>query len=180
MVLAGRDLARLGELHTALGADGVEAAVARVDVTDDAAVASVVAAIELGWTSRSTTSPTHPPTPLAELDLADFDRVLAVSLRGVAVAMKFESRRPPRRGCDRERRLVGRAGRGAGHVWLRGREARRHRADPGTAALDYASRGIRVNAVAPGPIESGSDERTGSSPNPDRPVRAPREDGYRS
>ncbi len=84
-----------------------------------------------------------------------WDFVLGVNLRGVlavthAVLPGMQERRS---GCDRQRRLRGRARRLAGLRGLLGREGRRDRLHQGDRAR-VGALPRALNAVAPGPIET--------------------------
>ncbi|MGN6169241.1 MAG: SDR family NAD(P)-dependent oxidoreductase [Solirubrobacteraceae bacterium] len=169
VAVAARDAEALDRLAEELGRGDGQALALPADVSDPAAVAETVERTveefgRLDFACNNAAGGGHPPTPLAEVPIEAFDSMQAVSLRGIFLSMRAEIPAIINSGGGAIVNVSSTAGmQGVGG--LASYVAAKHGVEGLTkvAALDYGSVGVRVNALAPGPILTDNLKRAGAA-----------------
>ncbi|GAB2826855.1 glucose 1-dehydrogenase [Actinocorallia aurea] len=168
VVVAGRGPDPLTETVRLVEAEGGRADAVTADVTDGADVARLVAttvARHGGLHVAFNNAGIFAAGPLADLDEATWDRVLAVNVTGVFLAMKHQ--------------MAHMRGNGGGVIVNTASNLGAHKRAPGlgayaaskaavsaltrAAALEGIADGIRVNAISPGPFDTSMSLRPGET-----------------
>jgi NAD(P)-dependent dehydrogenase (short-subunit alcohol dehydrogenase family) len=169
VALAARDADSLERVAEEIVAAGGRALAVPTDVSEPSAIENLVArtVAEFGGLDiafNNAAGGGHPPTPLTDVAVDDFDSALAINLRGTFLCMRYEIAAMLERGGGAIVNMASTAGLEA-VGGLAAYVSSKHGIVGLTkvAALEYAARGIRVNVVAPGPILTDQLARAGEA-----------------
>jgi 3-oxoacyl-[acyl-carrier protein] reductase len=164
VVVAGRDAGTLEATAGAIRAAGGTALACRADVSDESAVASLVAQVEdrLGRIGMLVNNAAVTATggigfvPAVEMATAEWQRVLDVNLTGTFLVSREVGRRMRQDGNGAIVNLSS-VHAHVPHALTPHYDASKAATEALTRsmALDLGPSGVRVNAVAPGPVETG-------------------------
>ena len=167
VVVAARTTDALEDLVGEITAHGGQALAVPTDVTDEGAVARLVdrtldAFGRLDAAVNNAAGAGPMPTPLAEITVDDFDKSVSVGIGGLFLCLKHQIPAMLASGGGAIVNMASTAGLEAvgglaPYVLTKFAIVGMTR----TAALDYADQGVRVNALAPGPIHTDQLERAG-------------------
>jgi NAD(P)-dependent dehydrogenase (short-subunit alcohol dehydrogenase family) len=158
VILADRDLDEAAAQAEQLRADGFEARAVSLDVTDVEQIRFIVSEVDSATPLGTLVSNAGIAfdSPVADVEPADYDRLMAVNARGVFFSMQAGIRRMLPRGAGSVVNVASTSSFTAstGPMVLYDASKATVRMFTQAAAREIAASGVRVNAVAPGTVET--------------------------